>query len=277
MITPWRNDLASTLGRLEVAVAHWKPIWSFVMYIPTTSQMIGKRVGDFAQLRGEAAQIQVKGDVSLPYRLVVISDTTDGRFGRLTEEMTNAFYEIRHPRIGTDWEAPQWIGGDSLIGGLLQWLLALHAFARGSSDAQLVDIEGGQDCQWDGRTPAVSLIADTALASAKMADWILRTESIGLCPVELGKENEMPRVFGKEQKILTNNQYAVMQDLCRAFPLGLSEEQLGVAAGLKSPRHVLLQLMGKRSRSGNKANPTVWAEVILNPGKAGLGWRIKPA
>lgn len=275
----WRTELASALRRLETALPQWEPLPSIVFYASRATQIARKRVGPYVKLGGSCAQLKVK-DLTRPYRLITCTGRDVSPFTRHAFDLVDGLYQVQHPRIGTEWMEHEQIGGDPLTGCMIQWLLAVHSFARESDDAEIVALRDGQPRQWDATTAVATLIADTAKVSAKLADWIVNTESIGLCPVELRGEEQPPLVLGQVQaKALSLDQYSVVSELVRVFPGGITERGFGerkATTHIQSPRHVLMGLMGMRPRPGKKTKPTIWADVIVNPGKAGVGWRLKP-
>ncbi len=272
MIATWRRELASAMRRLEAAIPHWDPMPSIVIYAKLETEIATPMIGPFLQLQGPGVRLMVRGSV-LPYRLVLFSDTSALQFTKRAVELSECLVEIKHPRLGTEWSGYRQIGGDRAAKGLIEWLLAVHNFARELPETDLVKLCDGQPATPDRITAKASVIGDTATVSAKLADWILDTETVGRCAVELTAEDDPPIVLGKRwDKVLTFNQYAVISLLCKRFPDGATEAEMRKQTGVEHPPQLLMGLMGQRPTT---QKPTIWAKVIRNTGRTGIGWRIR--
>ncbi len=240
-------------------------------------------VGDLIPLRGPIARVKVK-NCSRPHRLIAFAPkrSESAILTPLLMEMSSALDQISHPIVDGDrywssvFEPPS-----KFQVGLISWLLALHRFAPRLPETSLMSADDAQPRDWNETENLVSLIENTATASARFADWLLNEKTIqdvieaGRCPVQLNGPGNPPILHGNALlKPLSGDQYDIMVELVKAFPKGLSEKDFLSLEGTKhigSPRHTLMDLRGTRVKQN-----TVWTDVILGPQNTGLGWRLKP-
>ena len=304
MAAAWKVDLAAACRRLEAEIPHLRGLCSFVLY--------GDRVQDL-EFDGALASVTIRSPSrTRPIRKIIFKGGSEklALLGRHAVNLSSALDAASHRRIGTNWphsyltaqgRTVGWTKlahvGEPLSTGLIEWTLALHAFAMTTPDADLMDLpdlsalmrpdEVG-DRIWYPSGPYASYIAEPAEVSAKFADWFSH-EGMADCPVELQGEGKPPIVLGRPMpKPLTHFQYDVVKELVRVWPNGLSVPELNRLTGCEHPGHVLLSLIGQRPRNTTKAiqdktrelteSQKRWAEVILPPGgQTGLGWRLSRA
>jgi hypothetical protein len=252
------------------------------MYGSTTDSINTALIADCITLRDPLVRLKLNGDVR-PYRLIAF----DREMAKSTAlvplliEMSYALDELEHPLISSDGFQQEIIGSSAGFEvGLIQWLLALHHYARLLPSSDIIDVENGQPARWNETQHLATLVGDTVGASAQFANWLLNERAIqdvvdaSQCPVQLVGRDQPPILYGiKLERTLSPDQYDVMLELIAVFPKGLSEKQLREREGTKNinePRFTLMDLKG--ARTGKK---TPWTDVILNPANTGLGWRLK--
>jgi hypothetical protein len=287
MPTDWKTNLRSALRRLEAAIPVEAGLVSVILYADHHDQFSNRGIMPL-KLKGPNAILRSNA-LSRPIRKVAFFGDLDHfkAFDQHTIELAHALDNFKHPNIPDEWTASKLISG-RLSNGLLQWLLALHQFARRGPDVELYDLNSSEELvppgqvpvsqQWFPTGPYMSLVRQPMVVSAKFADWIINTEGIGQCPVKLIGEEYPPQVRGNAmKKPLTENQYAVIQELIKSFPDGLTIAELKKNTGITLPRYTLLDLMGDRRKTNTKTpEKKLWTEIILPPFNTGLGWRLKP-
>jgi hypothetical protein len=288
----WRKDLASALRRLEISIPHVGRLPSVVICAGKLEQIADARIGEFLTVRGKKIRLEIPG-ATRPFRLVgfTFDSPSVADLSPLLLEMSYCLDEISHPVVEAEWASAKCIvptPSESELGlpiGVDQWLLATHRFARTLPQTHVIRVYDGQPSDWNEHEDLATLVEDTATTSARFADWLLTTKEVanainpGECPVRLADESEPPIVCGHRlSKPLSGDQYAVMSELIAVFPKGLSEKEFSIrerTKNINSPRHVLMGLMGERTRAGQGKRETPWGAVIVKPGATGLGWRLK--
>jgi hypothetical protein len=280
----WRSNLESTLRRLEIALPHIGKIPSVVIHSADHVSIQQISIGGLIPLTDPITRIKAKNSAR-PYHLIAFDVKRKGAeiLLPLLLEMSYVLDEIYHPLLGgaLNWDVVP--PSEPLKGGLVSWLVVMHRFGHRLPETDVMSAEDGQPRDWNLTENLATLIDNTANASARFANWILKDTAIkpvidrGNCPVQLVGRDKPPVLYGTPLgSLLTSDQYDLIAELIHVFPDGLKDgdfQKIESTKNIESPRHALQRMRGEYGR--NKA-VTAWTDVILPPGSKRLGFRLKP-